>query len=322
MPKILTSLRTTLALLSGLTLLAALGSFAIQLRPEDYASIEEGVLWDWLKAQGAAAPTWWVLGMVFLTALLAVNACCCVVASLLRARRRGIRARTLWAHATHLGFLLVLAGHLIGSVWGFRANNRMGFPGQTLRIAERPGWEFQIGPVRLEYAPEGFPRLLEAAVAVRSGAQTLARGAVRVNHPVTAQGVAFYLKDIRPAPRGWALHLPDGRPLYAEVGRPLPLPGGSSLLLQDWQQLPDGRLVVQTAWVGAGGQTAQDWVAPRPGELLPLPADPPLRWGELAVDDAGIFDVRYDPGAGLALSGGILLSASILPLLWPRWRPG
>ncbi|MFU8857827.1 MAG: cytochrome c biogenesis protein ResB [Deferrisomatales bacterium] len=317
--RVLASLKTTLVLVGILVALSAWGSLAIQFRPGDYAAIEDSILWEWLRTTGAARPgaAWWVASLAAVTALLAVNTGVCVVQRLDRHRRSGrMPARALFAHLAHLGFLLVLGAHLVGAVTGFRSDGHAAFPGQSFSVEERPGWTYRVSDVRVDFAPQGYPRFLEAEVEVREGDQLLTGGAVRVNQPLHARGVAAYLKAAQPSLRGWHVVLPDGRPRRMELGRPTPL-GEGTLTLLDWTRTPDRRIAVRVSWEPDGAPRAHTlWLAPAPGQPLGLPSGPPARWGDIAVDTLGIFDIRYDPGAGLALAGSALLSLSLIPLLW------
>jgi hypothetical protein len=321
MLRLLASLRTTLLLVALLVALCAFGAFAIHLAPEGYASIEAGVLREWIEVQGISRESSWVLGLVGVTVLLALNACACVSVALFRSlQRRRLTARTLWAHLAHLGFLLVLLGHLIGSVGGFRSDDHPAFAGEGFSVPERPGWEVRVEALSLDLAPEGYPRDLSARVSVRAGETVLAEGNARVNRPVFTRGAAVYVKDVRPSLREWTLYSSEGATLAARLGEPLPLEGGGTLLLRGWTVRPGGAPAVHLVWAPPEGRVGESWISPVPGALLFLPGGPALRWGEMAVDELGTFDVRYDPGAPLALWGGVLLSVSLVPLLRPRRR--
>jgi hypothetical protein len=204
-------------------------------------------------------------------------------------------------------------------VAGFRSDGHRAFGGQSFSVPARPGWTFEVGRVLLDLAPEGYPRSLEAGVAVKAEGRERSRALVRVNHPLLTGGVAVYLTGAEPTLRGWMLGLPDGRRVLAEIGRPLALAAGE-LVLADWGRTPDGRVALQARWMPRGGAAVGGWVSPVPGQELPLPGGSSLLWGEIAIDTLATFDVRYDPGASLALAGGTALSASLVPLLWPRRR--
>ncbi|MBI5014925.1 MAG: cytochrome c biogenesis protein ResB [Deltaproteobacteria bacterium] len=320
--KILSSLKTTLALAAALAILSAWGSFAIQHTPQAYEAIEQGVLADWLRDAGLSRPaaSWWICAMIFVAALLALNTCVCVTRRLLRSRRlRRLTVRSASAHVAHLGFLLVLLAHGIGSVAGFRSDGHRVFAGQSFAVTQRPGWTFRVGPVSLDLAPEGYPRSLDAEVSLQTGGETRDPTRVSVNHPLLADGVAVYLSGAEPTLRGWHLGLSDGRWTLAEIGQPLRLVGGE-LLLVDWARTPDGRIALQARWTPAVGASVDGWLWPTPGQSLSLPGGIALLWGEIEVEPLATFDVRYDPGASLALAGGAALSASLVPLLWPTRR--
>jgi hypothetical protein len=320
--RLLLSLRTTLGLVAALVSLSAWGSVAIQRSPEAYATIERGVLLEWLRTEGVRNPgaSWWVAGMIAVAGALALNTVGCAADRLLRAwRQRRLTARSASAHLAHLGFLLVLLAHLIGSVAGFRSDGHRAFGGQRLEVPQRPGWSWEVKQVSAEFAPQGYPTSVDATVAVAIDGRDAGRGELRVNHPLHTRGVALYLSNAEPTLRGWTLRLPDGRLALAEVGRPLPLPGGQ-LELRDWSRTQEGHLALLIRWAPQGGSPLEGWLSPRPGVPLPVPSLAGVVWGEIAVDTLGTFDVRYDPGAPLALAGAAVLSASLVPLLWPRRR--
>ncbi|MHB8763088.1 MAG: cytochrome c biogenesis protein ResB [Deferrisomatales bacterium] len=324
MLRALSSLKTTLLLCLALVGLSAWGSFHIQLHPAGYAAVEEGVLLEWLRRHGSTDPAsaWWIVAMAAVAGLLAANTVVCVWRRLVEHRRAGrLPLRSLAAHGVHLGFLLVLAAHLVGSTAGFRSDGHPVFPGGSFSVPQLPGWAFEAGELTVEYAPQGYPRLLRADLAARAAGATLAAGAVEVNRPLHARGVAVYLKSAQPSLRGWQILLPGAPAAVAEVGRGLRLPGGE-LRVDDWTQLADRRLALQVAWRPDQGPPSRDWIVPRPG--APVPWLPQARWGEIVVDTLAIFDVRYDPGAGAALVGSIVLSVSLVPLVLrrrPRRRP-
>ena len=315
-----TSLRTTLGLCALLVALSAWGSFAIQRHPDAYANIEAWILADWLSREGLSRPadSWWIAAMVLGAALLSVNTICCVAWHSIRFLRRGtIPTRALWAHLAHVGLLLVLGAHLLGSSRGFRSDGHTAFGGQRFSARERPEWSFVVEHVFLDLSTHGYPRDLAANVSVRTKGRLLAGGVVRVNHPLSVQGVAVYLKDASRSLRGWHLGLPDGRTFMAEMARPVALPKGT-FTLADWTRTPDGSTAVFVVWAPHEGERVGGWILPAPGQPLPLPRELGLFWGDLAVDTLATFDVRYDPGIGLALAGAGLLSASLVPLLWNR----
>ncbi len=321
MLRLFSSLRTTIGLSLALVALAIWGSLEIQFRPGSYATIEDTILLPWLRARVGEDPraASWVLAMMGVSALLCLNTAVCVVRRLAAHARSGRwPVRAVAAHLAHLGFLVVLAAHLHGSVSGFRSDGHQAFGGQSFSVTDRPEWRFDVGELTLELAPQGYPTLLRAQVTARQGEAVLAQGAVEVNRPLLVQGVAVYVKAVQPSVRGWGVLLPDGRAVTAEVGSPLPLPGGT-LLVREWTQMGGRAIALRVEWRPASGGSRQEWVVPSPGS--PLPIGPGLRWGEIVVDSLAIFDVRCDPGATMALVGSALLSLSLVPLVIRR-TPG
>ncbi|GAB4268845.1 MAG: hypothetical protein Kow0092_22740 [Deferrisomatales bacterium] len=314
------SLKTALVLVVALCALAIWGSVQIQVAPGAYGAIEEGVLLEWLRSHGLARPgaSWWILALVGATALLALNAAVCTLRRLLRhGRRRSLPLRSAAAHGAHLGFLLVLLAHLIGSAAGFRSDGHRAVSGGSFRVPPRPRWRFAVSDARVRYAPEGYPASLSARVRVLDGDRVIADSPVAINRPLIVDGVATYLKDVRTAVRGWRLRWPGQGEVLAEVGVPVATPWGRLTVLR-WAPTRDRRAAAaELLWEPRGAPPRSGWVVPEPAAPLPHPGLAQVRWGEIAVDTLATFDVRYDPGAGLALVGSVLLSLSLIPLLGP-----
>lgn len=318
--RLLSSLKTTLVLVLLLTVLSVWGSAGIHFNPSNYETIERGVLFDWLGARGLDGSTWWVWGMIVLAGLLALNTTVCATLRLAQYfRSRRIPVRALFAHLGHLGFLLVMGAHLLGSVAGFRAGERSVFPGQTFRLDERPDWKFNVGETDIVFAPQGYPISLSAGLSVERGDGEQKDALLGINRPMLLDGVAVYLNNVQETLRGCNLILDGQRNILAEMSSTALLPGGRLTFIR-WTQTSAGELMLQALWEADSGDKIQKWTTYRRGAKLDINAGAGVRWGDIVVDKAAILDVRYDPGATMALVGAVMLSLSLLPLLWPRRR--
>lgn len=320
--RILSSLKTTLALILFLVILSVCGSAQIQFDPSSYNTIEQGVLFEWLLPRGLTGSTWWVWGMIVLSGLLAVNTTFCAtlrLAKYFRSRRMPVRA--FFAHLGHLGFLLVMAAHLLGSAAGFRAGERPVFTGQSFKLDHRPDWEFKLGKTAIEFAPppRSYPKYLSAEVSIDRGKGETRSALLEINRPMILNGVAVYLNSVQQGLRGCDIVLDGGKTVVAEIGSPVELPGGT-LTFTQWTQTRQKELMLRFLWTSGSGEKRQQWIQYRPGGILDFNLGPNFRWGNIVVDNAAMLDVRYDPGAKLALIGSVMLGLSLLPLLWPRRR--
>jgi len=320
--RILSSLKTTLALILLFTILAVCGSAQIQFDPSSYSTIEHGVLFEWLLPQGLTLSTWWVWGLIVLSGLLALNTTICAALRLAKyfsSRRMPVRA--LFAHLGHLGFLLVMAAHLLGSAAGFRAGDRPVFRGQSFKLDQRPDWEFKLGKTAIEFEPPplNYPKYLSAEVSIDPGEGETKSALLEINRPMILDGVAVYLNSVQQSLRGCDIVVDGGKTIVAEIGSPVKLPGGTLTFIQ-WTQNRQRELMLRFLWTSDSGAKRQQWMQYRPGGVLDLNLGANFRWGDIVVDNAAMIDVRYDPGAKLALIGSVMLGLSLLPLLWPRRR--
>jgi len=318
--RLLSSLKTTLALILFLVILSICGSAQIHFDPSSYNTIEQGVLFEWLLPRGLTGSTWWVWGMIVLSGLLVLNTTVCAalrLAKYFRSRRMPVRA--FFAHLGHLGFLLVMAAHLLGSAAGFRAGERPVFRGQSFKLDQRPDWEFKLGETAIEFAPEGYPKSLSAEVSVERGEGEVSSALLGINRPMILDGVAVYVNNVQQGLRGCDIVVDGGKTVVAEIGSPVELPGGTLTFIQ-WTQTRQRELMLRFLWTSDSGAKRQQWVQYRPGGILDVNLGANFRWGDIVVDNSAMIDVRYDPGAKLALIGSVMLGLSLLPLLWPRRR--
>lgn len=111
------------------------------------------------------------------------------------------RVSRMGPYLVHVSILIILAGALVGALFGFKGN--MILPegasdnGVRLkRVNERHTLDFHIRCNRfeVEFYPNGTPREYRSEVSIldRDG-QTVIRDAdIRVNHPLTFRGITFY----------------------------------------------------------------------------------------------------------------------------------
>jgi cytochrome c biogenesis protein len=122
---------------------------------------------------------------------------------------------------THLGLLLLLAGALLSTAWGWREGEILLPPGEQVAI---PTASFLLSGegFEIDRYPDGLPRDYRGQVAIWEGGREVLRGTVRVNEPLAYGGIGFYLASYGPALRVSATGA-QGEPLS------LQLPGGRSV---------------------------------------------------------------------------------------------
>ncbi len=143
-------------------------------------------------------------------------------------------------YLVHLSVLLILAGSLVGSFFGFEAYVNV-VEGETVdtvisRKTRTPidlGFEVTCDDFSVDFYENGTPKEYESEVTFSVHGKKRVRASIRVNHPATFRGVTFYQSNYGTVP-GDTVHLTllkggsesEAISLKAEPGKSLPLPGG------------------------------------------------------------------------------------------------
>lgn len=112
--------------------------------------------------------------------------------------RRG-RSGRLGPYVTHLGVLIILAGAVIGSLFGFRGHINLleGESADSVWInqgtQERPlGFEIRCDRFVFEQYDDGTPKEYRSEVTILEVGSAVGTDHIRVNHPLNHQGIYFY----------------------------------------------------------------------------------------------------------------------------------
>jgi cytochrome c biogenesis protein len=237
----------------------------------------------------------------------------------------------LGVYGVHLSVLLLLAGGLVGSLFGFSGfvNIPEGETAHEIRLrgsggTKDVGFSIRCDAFSVRFYPDGTPREYRSTLTLlgQEGEKIMTED-IRVNHPLTYKGVRMYQSSYgTAAARAVSLKLiPEaGDPIFltAEVGMPLAVPaGGGHIVLMNF--MDNFRLRGHNL-----GPTFLGFYENAEGgrETLVLPRRHPgfdrMRMGErgfaLEVEDfepvyfTGL-QVSRDPGVGLVYLGFILMLA-------------
>lgn len=140
---------------------------------------------------------------------------------------------------SHLSIVLILAGTVIGGIWGFKDGQFIVAEGATRELGLGTNISVKLEHFTDEYYLEGPPKDFRSELVIYDGGQEVKRGIARVNAPLSYKGIRFHqaffgqtavmeVKD-----QAGALVFSEGVPLAWEtqdVGRPVgsfDLPGAS-----------------------------------------------------------------------------------------------
>jgi cytochrome c biogenesis protein len=109
------------------------------------------------------------------------------------------KASRLGVYCIHLSVLVILGGALIGSFFGFRGNMNLVEGEKENRVAVRSqgrieplGFSLLLENFTVKFYPSGAPQEFKSVVTILDGGRKVLTESIRVNHPLTYQGVSFY----------------------------------------------------------------------------------------------------------------------------------
>jgi hypothetical protein len=332
--KFLCSLKLAIVLASTATAVAVAGSLVMAAHPRIFGNMDQTVLGEWLAetGSGAAGLSWWVFLCGLLVLMLGLNTLCCFLDWLFRIRSRW---RKTGEYLVHLGFVLVLAAYIWGSLAGFRSEGNQLFVGQTVAIDQMPGYFLRLENFQPRFDRAGRPIDMVADVTLLLGDRPITRQASSINHPLAWRGMVVLPGSFGRQLEGFRFFLPGRGTLALRPGTVVSLEDGLSLkvlkFLPDAGRLEGGKVVegreslgnpaMKLELSGPDRELWQGWYFLGEGIPFPLiqagvrlwPTDPIQRL-------YGVLTINRDPGAPLAMAGAILMLTGILVALLSFYR--
>ena len=226
-------------------------------------------------------------------------------------------------YVVHVSLLFILAGGLVGFLWGISGFMRL-HEGETLGeiFGEKPqgliSLPFSVRLDRFEvtYYPNGTPSEYRSDVTVMEHGKEIRKASIRVNHPLRHRGMVFYQSSLGQTPVGEiALKLVrsrDEQPFEVKLrpGRMASLPDGDGMIqLMDMHDDvmgagPAVRIVIRPK----NGSPYVVWAFKERPPFLPPPSEP--YWATLTELNLRYWtglQVRRDPGVFLVWMGCALM---------------
>lgn len=109
------------------------------------------------------------------------------------------KSSRLGVYFIHLSVLVILAGALIGSFWGFRGDFSV-VEGEVAdqvmlrsrRQAQDLGFKVRLDKFNVSFYPTGAPKEFKSTLTILEGNREVLNESIRVNHPLTYKGVSLY----------------------------------------------------------------------------------------------------------------------------------
>ncbi|MDI6762619.1 MAG: cytochrome c biogenesis protein ResB [Thermodesulfobacteriota bacterium] len=199
------SLKTTIFLLFTIALVSIIGTLIPQQKEAGQYVAQYGLLlyrlFDLLGFFDVYGSWWFRLLLI----LLLVNLVFCSVSRLPRISTRGNLSKKEWVgrlgpHITHASLIVILAGSLIGNIWGFKGfvNIPQGESIETIALKgsqEMLGLDFTIRCDKFavsHYPGTETPKEYLSELIVLEKGQEVFKKTIRVNDPLQYRGVTFY----------------------------------------------------------------------------------------------------------------------------------
>ncbi|BCA80495.1 cytochrome c biogenesis protein ResB [Desulfuromonas sp. AOP6] len=323
----LTSLKLAIVLASLATLVIMIGSLVMHYHPRLFGDLDAVTLGTFYPAAARQAPllTLWMPVAALLIIAFAVNTLCCFLDWLPRLRSRW---RKTGEYLIHLGFCLLVVAFFWGQLSGYRTAGNLLAVGETRPLHRHPGLSLRLDDFQPVFDESGRRPLdmFNELTLLRNG-EEIVRQQVRTNHPLSHQGLIILASSFQQEASGFSFHAPGFGRLDLQAGSRLELPGDATLAVLDF--LPTARRLgervvamgttlndpaLHLQLTGGDGQIRwQGWYFLRQGPPAAL-AEQGLHLRPLqpVVRTSSVLTINYDPGASLALTGGVLMGTGVL----------
>jgi len=320
-----------------------IGTFLLSAYADRFGGIDLEVFFFWLFDTGISnvALSWWIFALLALLSLLTLNTVACLIDSLavivVRRRKGRVIARRLLSQAVHLGFVVVLIGHLVSSATGFKTTNNRLVEGTNIAMPGDQGLSLRLNRLDVSYSEDGGMARMDAALSLMRDGRVIKEKIVRLNEPLLYRGNAVYITHHGEIPQGIRLRV-SGNGVSDTVRVMFGDQRGSRF--RDYRIVP-GRLIPDFVLDSAGNVYSASSEFRNPAlELKVFKGDVEWaqgwaflgfpNWRALAFDGYAFFfsgidsrpyavlTINKDPGAIIALAGGLLFMTALIALLFIR----
>ena len=339
----LSSIKLTILLTYLIVIVTITGSFALLYNKKEFEAIDGSLLIDWVQATPLSS-TWWIILLVLLVFIFSLNTIICTfdrLSSLFKvwnkgrkpenddeetlvtqeiSRGTGVRIRTLLPYIAHVGFLIALAGHLTGSLWGFRGDDFSASSGDEVEIRQLAGFSIKVGALDMLVGKRGYPETMWGDVSLLRYGKEIKRQRVEINSPLIYKDIAVYIKNVQSVPKGIVLKKSDKE----GEGTFILAPGENIQLGLGGLSLAGGRLdsrygAMELIFMEKSKVIERRWISPYNPKFKSVE----VRGVLISAEDmksalTGYFSVNRDPGAKILFLGLFIFATSLIAHLFFR----
>lgn len=251
-------------------------------------------------------------------------------------------------YVVHLGVLVIIAGAVIGLIFGFEADINLAEADQSDKVYLSKGkgiyplgFSVRCDKFEVEFYETGAPKLYRSDLSFIKDGQIVHQGSVLVNHPLSFEGIRFYqssygLTEDGKAALSFAENGVESSIVHVGQGETFDLPGQkarATVLRVEHDMMHMGPAVKLD--VATDGGNIQFWVFQHikqiaevnPGLFSSVPLFNPGLFKPLIFSLQGIEKQYYtglsvvrDPGVPFVLAGGILLLAGMIIIFFIAYQ--
>ena len=329
---LLSSTVLTIVLAILICLNAIWGSLLTVDNPEFYRALDSAILLPQLASMGSAnlAYTLWIYILIVLISLFAINTFVCTIDRLYMIIRTKSAWQMILPHIVHVGFLIALIGHLLGSAYGFKSPENFIMKGDSLAVPTREGLKVRLDEVDVKATPDGREiESLKTTVTLIKDSKEILTGNIEINGPLIYKGIAFYHLNHGQMPVGLVLAAGGELKRVAfDSGFEVPDKGSFRLgrLYPDFATDSSGR-----AYSSSGEfRNPHQEIISEAGERVYLNISRPggmvtIDGTEIVLEDYDLktyvqLSINKDPGIGFIIAGSLVLTFGIILIF--IFRPG
>ncbi|MBI5894171.1 MAG: cytochrome c biogenesis protein ResB [Deltaproteobacteria bacterium] len=308
------------------------GSLIVKNNPEIYRGIDQIILLPWLFKYGIKnlQMTLWIFILISLIFLFAINVFVCTVDKLYSILKNKLPIRTFFPHIVHIGFLIALFGHLVGSLYGFRNPVIPVMKGEVVSILQQKNISIRFDDMDVKLSKTGMPTELKIMATLFENGKEILMDNIQINRPLLYKGIAFYYADHSETPAGIVLKIGDER-FSAKFNSSFTAKDGASFKLgaiipdfaMDEKDSPysrsnEFRNPAQEIIVSRDGKTAKGWlVISRPGSKTTIDGYD-IELADYIMTQYVVMTINKDPGIIWIIIGSLMLTIGMFLLLFFR----
>jgi hypothetical protein len=189
------SLRTTLWFLGLLIVLFLAGAF-IMPGSEEFQKLHFMPLFEWIIKQ-PFKDIWWLWGIIFVLAVIALNTVFCSFDSLIKKRRVTHWLLLISPQIIHIGFIFMLTAHLL-SAFGSYQKTAVVRQGTVMNISGST--QLKVNDINIDVDYYGYITGWTVDVQYTENGRVLQKNRIMPNSPSVFKGLNINVKDVRSVP--------------------------------------------------------------------------------------------------------------------------